>query len=76
MAAKSGANSKTTKRKSKASTRVLRVAAKQRGAKTTPRRAVKRTIKWREPAGPSVRIKAAKPSAEHPLPEPIATFTF
>ena len=41
------------------------------------KRAVKRTLKRTErgPKG-SRRTKAVKPTAEHPLPEPIATFTF
>jgi hypothetical protein len=49
-------------------------------AKGTKRvkRAVKRTLKKNRPGpkGASRRTKSVKPTAEHPLPEPIATFTF
>jgi len=60
----------------KATKRVERVSAKKpTGASKA--RAVKRTIKKRpKPGGPAARIKPVKPTAEHPLPEPIATFTF
>ena len=55
-----------------AATRVERVTAKRREAKPS----IKRTIKRKAPTETSTRIKRVKPTAEHPLPEPVATFTW
>ena len=76
MAGKTRTKKAPTRGARTATSRVERVAAKRQAAGPTTRRAVKRTIKRKAATGPSARIKSVKPTAKHPLPEPIATFTF